>query len=180
MKIQETKISDCYLVELNILNDMRGSFIKTYHEPTFSALGLETKFDEEYYSISKKGVLRGLHFQAPPHDHTKIINCLQGEVFDVVLDLRNNSATYGEYQSFILNGSDARMLYLTSGLAHGFYVLSDEATITYMVTTVYSPEHDTGVRWDSAGIEWPDINPIISDRDNNFPHFKDFITPFKK
>ena len=180
MKIQETKISGCYLVELNIFNDMRGSFIKTYHEPTFSALGLETKFDEEYYSISKKGVLRGLHFQAPPYDHVKIINCSQGEVFDVVLDLRKYSATYGEHQSFILNASDARMLYLSSGLAHGFYVLSDEATITYKVTTVYSHENDTGVRWDSAGIEWPDINPIISDRDSNLPHLKDYITPFKK
>ena len=180
MKIQETNIAGCYLVKLNILNDARGSFVKTFHKPTFSALGLETKFDEEYYSISKKGVLRGLHFQAPPHDHVKIINCSQGEVFDVVVDLRKYSATYGEYQSFELNGSDARMLYLSSGLAHGFYVLSDEATITYKVTTVYSPEHDAGIRWDSVGIEWPDINPIISDRDSNLPSFNDFITPFKK
>ncbi|NQT23846.1 dTDP-4-dehydrorhamnose 3,5-epimerase [candidate division KSB1 bacterium] len=180
MKIQETKIAGCYLLELNILNDARGSFIKTYHEPTFGALGLETKFDEEYYSISRKGVLRGLHFQAPPHDHTKIINCSQGEVFDVVLDLRKYSTTYGEYQSFILNGSDARMLYLSPGLAHGFYVISDEATVTYKVTTVYDHDYDTGVRWDSAAIEWPDNNPIISDRDRNLPHFNDFTTPFVK
>ena len=179
MKIQKTNIAGCYLVKLNIFNDMRGSFIKTYHEPTFTALGLETKFDEEYYSISKQGVLRGLHFQAPPYDHVKVISCLQGEVFDVVLDLRINSVTYGEHQSFILNGSDARMLYISSGLAHGFYVLSDEATITYKVTTVYSPEYDAGIRWDSAGIEWPGKNPIISERDIKLIDFKDFITPFK-
>ena len=178
MKLIKTSISGCYIIQLDKTEDSRGAFVKTYHEPSFMDLGLETSFTEEYYSVSKKGVLRGLHFQAPPHAHTKIVYCTYGQVFDVVVDLRKGSKTYGMHETFNVNSEDAIMIYIPIGMAHGFYTLSETAIMMYKVSKVYSSQHDTGIQWDSANIPWPDCSPVISKRDKILPLMSEFKSPF--
>ncbi len=178
MEIRPTHIPGCLELLPKIFQDERGSFVKTFHAGLFREQGLTTDFAEEYYSWSKRGVLRGLHFQIPPQDHIKLVYCLSGAVLDVVLDVRKGSPTYGNYAQVELSAEKANMLYIPSGLAHGFYVTADHAIMQYKVTTVYSPEHDAGIRWDSAGIPWPDANPVVSKRDTDFPTLTAFKTPF--
>lgn len=179
MQIQGTAIPGCFEIIPRLLTDERGSFVKTYHHDMFHQHGLETDWREEYYSISRKGVLRGLHFQVPPHDHAKLVYCIAGRVLDAVLDLRIGSPTYQQHILFELNAETAHMLYLPKGVAHGFYTLSESATMMYKVTTVYAAECDSGILWSSVGIPWPDKTPIVSARDNAFPVFADFrANPF--
>lgn len=179
MKILSTAIPGCFELIPKILTDQRGSFIKTYQRELFERAGLETDWREEYYSTSNKGVLRGLHFQLPPHDHVKLVYCTAGAVLDVVLDLRVGSPAFGTHVRFGLDGADARMIYLPKGCAHGFYTLSATATMMYKVSTVYAPDHDAGILWNSAGIEWPDAAPIMSERDKTFPTLANFAAnPF--
>src|SRR5581483_7390979 len=140
--------------------------------------GLRTDFAEEYYTVSHVRVLRGLHFQVPPHDHAKLVYCAAGRVLDVALDLRVGSPAFGRHVRAELSAADGNALYLPPGLAHGFYVLEAPALMVYNQTSVYAREHDAGVRWDSAGIPWPDADPILSDRDRSFPALADFRTPF--
>lgn len=178
MNINHTVIPGCAEITPKPLRDERGSFVKTFQQKLFSGLGLRTAFAEEYYSWSRHRVLRGLHFQTPPHDHVKLVYCVSGSVIDVVLDVRTGSPTYGRHVQVELSADKANMLYIPSGLAHGFYVTGDHAIMLYKVTTEYSPEHDSGIRWDSAGIPWPDAHPIISKRDSAFPGLTDFASPF--
>lgn len=166
--LKKTSIEGCYILEPKIFKDNRGTFIKTFHRNIFEQNNLETNFKEEYYSVSPKGVLRGMHFQTPPHDHVKLVYCVAGKVLDAVIDLRVSSSTYGKFELFSLDGNNSNMLYIPKGLAHGFYVESESAIMMYKVSTVYHPENDTGIRWDSVGIPWPDVKPIISERDLSF------------
>lgn len=165
-------------IQPRIFKDQRGSFIKTFHRDLFRERGLNIDWVEEYYSVSQKGVLRGMHFQLPPYDHEKLVYCTSGIVFDAVVDLRNGSPTFGQHVSITLSADMANMIYIPKGLAHGFYTLSEAATVMYKVATVYAPEHDTGIRWDSAGISWPSNDPIISDRDRKFIKLNVFKSPF--
>jgi len=176
--VNATKMPGCFEIVPDIFTDERGLFVKTFHCDQFAALGFQTVFVEEYYSRSHKYVLRGLHFQTPPLDHTKLVCCLDGEVFDAVVDLRVGSPTYGCYQTFSLSAAKANMLYIPPGIAHGFAVMSDDALLLYKVTTVYSPEHDSGILWNSVGIPWPSSDPVISKRDKGFPPFAEFASPF--
>ncbi len=178
MNIIQTRIHGCFEIQPDIHRDNRGTFIKTFHESAFKESGLTTSFAEEYHSLSKKGVLRGLHFQIPPHDHIKVIYAASGKIFDAIVDLRVGSPTYGEHAIFELSDENASLLYLPSGIAHGFYVLSDYALVMYKVTTTYAPEHDTGILWNSVGIPWPDTSPIMSERDKTFPSLDEFDNPF--
>lgn len=178
MKIRESKINGCCEILPAKFNDIRGTFVKVFHEEIFREKGLVVNYAEDYYSVSCKGVLRGLHFQLPPRDHTKLVYCPQGRVIDVIVDLRKESKTYGAYEIFDLNSEQANAIYIPAGLAHGFFVLSDQAILVYKVTTVYSPEHDSGILWNSLDIPWPSDNPIISGRDTNFPRFSEFLSPF--
>jgi len=179
LTIKKSKIRGCYELLPEVHVDARGAFIKTYHKEIFERYHLKTDFSEEYYSISRKGVLRGMHFQIPPHDHVKVVYCVFGEVMDVIVDIRANSPTYGQFDMFTLNAEDRNMLYIPEGLAHGFYVVSDKAVLMYKVTTVYSPEHDTGILWNSVGIPWMDNHPLVSERDNKFQRFEGFVSPFQ-
>lgn len=178
MEILKTTLNDCWELKPRIFKDDRGSLIKTFHEDTFVSLGLATDFKEEYYSVSKKGVLRGLHFQIPPQDHVKCVTCISGKIFDVVVDLRKESSTYKSHFTIELSSEKGNMLYIPKGFAHGFYVLSDEAIFLNRTTTVYSPEHDTGIKWDSCGIEWPNSNPILSEKDIALIEMDKFKSPF--
>ena len=178
MKLLDCKIPGCFEIIPNIHRDGRGSFVKTFHAPTFEKLGLCTDFVEEYYSVSHRGVIRGMHFQLPPHDHVKVVYCTSGTVMDVAVDLRKGSPAYGEHLVFELSAKKANMVYLPKGVAHGFCALSKSATMVYKVSTVYAPDSDSGIRWDSMGVDWPIENPIVSDRDSSFPALAEFDSPF--
>lgn len=168
---KETSIPGCFVLTPKVHEDERGKFVKTFHAPDFQELGLETDFKEEYYSVSKKGVLRGLHFQKPPHDHVKMVYCAEGRVFDVVLDIRRDSRMYGKHVSFELSMEKCNILYLPKGVAHGFYTLSKSAIMMYKVSSVYSPEFDSGILWNSVEIKWPSANPVVSKRDASLRAF---------
>ena len=179
LTVKETRIPECYQLFPKIYNDIRGAFIKTYHKEVFIEYGLNEKYEEMYYSVSKKNVLRGMHFQLPPFEHFKLVYCVHGNVKDAVIDLRVGSPTYGQYEMFVLTDERGNMIYVPPGLAHGFYVLSDSAILIYNVSTMYSEEHDYGILWNSCGIPWGNINPIISSRDSSFLNFNKFKSPFK-
>lgn len=129
--IIETKIPGCFVLKPAVFQDERGSFVKTFHEQVFAANKLETNFAEEYYSVSFKNVLRGLHFQLPPKEHTKVVYCVLGAVMDVVVDLRVGSSSYGKFEIFEVSGENGNMIYVPPGLAHGFYVTSEKAIMMY-------------------------------------------------
>ncbi|MEO5367540.1 MAG: dTDP-4-dehydrorhamnose 3,5-epimerase [Magnetococcus sp. WYHC-3] len=158
--------------------DARGSFVKMQQRSWFDACGLESDFRESYFSVSHDRVIRGMHFQAPPHDHAKLITVVQGKIVDVVLDLRRSSPTYGQHCAIELSAADGLSLYVSRGLAHGFAVLEGDATVNYLVTTEYAPDQDMGVRYDSFGYCWPVTDPILSGRDRALPPFSRFTTPF--
>jgi dTDP-4-dehydrorhamnose 3,5-epimerase len=179
MKIDQTNIPGCVEIYPDILRDNRGAFVKTFHEGFFTDHGLTTRFAEEYYTCSHRGVLRGLHFQTPPMELVKMVTCVSGRVFDAVVDLRIGSPAYGKYLTFELSAEAGNMLYLPAGLAHGFQVASLEAVLLYKVTAVYSPAHDSGIRWDSAAIPWPEDDRIISKRDSLFSPLSEYKSPFR-
>lgn len=174
-----TGIAGCFELDTAIMRDKRGSFVKTFHQAMFEEQGLETQFAEEFYSFSGARVLRGLHFQLPPADHLKIVYCVDGSVLDIVMDLRVGSPSYGKYHACTLSGENARLLYIPTGLAHGFYVTGTHAMMMYKVTTTHSPAHDSGILWNSAGIPWPDEDPVISDRDRALVPLEEFQSPFR-
>ncbi len=167
------------LISPKILDDTRGRFIKTFHTGFFQELGLPVDWCEEFYSISKKGVLRGMHYQASPKEHHKMIYCLSGQIFDVILDLRDGSPTYGSFVSIEMSAENGEILIIPPGFAHGFCALSDEVIMQYKVNSIYSPEHDTGILWNSFGCSWPYDRPIISDRDTKLLPLSSINPPFK-
>lgn len=178
MEITETVLAGCYELKPIVRADIRGRFIKTFQIPIFHNMGLVTDFAEEYYSVSMRDVIRGMHFQVPPADGEKLVYCVEGKIFDVVLDLRSNSRTYGRYFSCFLDCEEGHMLYIPKGMAHGFCVLSKKAIMMYKAASLYSPVHDKGIRWDSVGIPWPVESPVLSERDKLFPALQDFVSPF--
>lgn len=179
LSLAKTGIGGCWEVQPRVFEDSRGSFVKVFNKDLFNSLGLETNFCEEYYSHSSKGVIRGLHFQTPPADHVKVVYCVQGTVFDVVLDLRVGSPTYGQSATFQLSAERGNFLYIPKGLAHGFCVTSNRATLVYKVSSGYSPAHDQGVLWSSLDIKWPCSKPIVSSRDSSFQPVSMFESPFR-
>jgi dTDP-4-dehydrorhamnose 3,5-epimerase len=167
--IHPTGIDGCLEIVSHLRCDARGRFVKTFHAEWFRNHGLQTEFVEQYYSSSARRVLRGLHFQKPPAQHVKLVYCVDGEVLDAIVDLRPGSSTYGRHILVPLSAERANMLYLPGGVAHGFYVLSDMATLVYSVSSVYDSVCDAGIHWASAGIDWPDQDPIVSERDAKLP-----------
>jgi len=178
-EITKGKIAGVRLLRPMVRRDLRGSFVKIVHDDIFATHGISARFAEQYYSVSANNVLRGLHFQTPPHDHHKLVTCMEGAVFDVVVDLRQGSPSYGRHESFELDGARGDSVFVPTGCAHGFYVRAKSATVFYNVGTVHAPAHDTGIRWDSAGIEWPSDKPLVSGRDAALAAFVDFETPFR-
>ena len=178
IQVKETGLDGCLVVEFDLLKDIRGSFTKIFHEPMFESCGLPTHFEEEYISTSHKGVLRGLHFQVPPKAHGKLVYCSYGEVLDVAVDLRKSSSTYGKHVMVPLGADKGCATYLPEGFAHGFYTLSDTAVIVCCQTGVFDAAADCGIMWDSAGIGWPDMHPVLSDKDQNHVRLENFDSPF--
>lgn len=179
MEFIGNSIPGCYEVVIDDFHDSRGDFFKTYHIDLFRKKGLETNWREEYFSTSKKNVIRGMHFQTPPADHDKLITCLSGSVIDVIVDLRKKSPMFKKHIALHLKASTKnRMLYIPKGCAHGFLSLENNTLMHYKVSTVYSPENDKGILWNSFGFEWNTSNPIISNRDNCHPSINEFNSPF--
>jgi dTDP-4-dehydrorhamnose 3,5-epimerase len=177
-KLLNTSLQDCFEIINKNNSDNRGKFVKIFHEPEFNKLGIEVDFKEDYYSISKKNVIRGLHFQLPNMEHNKLVFCLHGHVLDVVVDLRVGSPTFGKCHTAELKYDNFKSIYIPKGFAHGFRALSNECIVVYKVSTIYSPYHDSGIFWNSVDVDWQIKNPIISERDLNFVKFNNFKSPF--
>ena len=135
-------------------------------------------FAETYYSVSERHVLRGMHFQVPPQQHAKLVYCVQGAVLDVTVDLRRDSLSFGRSFSIELDGDDPCGIYIPEGFAHGFLTLSAQAILSYFVTSIYAPDCDSGIRWNSIGFDWPQRDVILSERDAGFLAIADFESPF--
>ncbi len=174
----ETVLPGVRLLRPVVRGDARGRFVKIMHRDFFTAHGMSADYAEQYYSVSAQGVVRGLHFQLPPHHHHKLVACLSGEVRDVVLDLRRASATYGRHVTLELSGARGECVYIPSGCAHGFAVRAGPALLLYDVGSIHAPSHDSGLRWDSAGIDWGVAAPVVSESDAALPALRDFVSPF--
>lgn len=178
MKLLSTGFADLYLLETPQPADARGEFRKVFNSDFFLAHGLEVEMKEFYYSVSRKNVIRGMHFQLPPFDHAKLVYVSQGCITDVVIDLRKHSATYGRYFTTELTASDQRALYIPRGFAHGFLCRAEGTFVHYAQTSGYSPSHDSGIAYDSFGFDWGVRSPIVSARDLSFVKMENFQSPF--
>ncbi|HEY8803663.1 MAG TPA: dTDP-4-dehydrorhamnose 3,5-epimerase [Clostridium sp.] len=168
-KFIETSIKDLYIIEPTVFGDNRGYFMETYNYDEFKEAGLDMVFVQDNESKSKKGVLRGLHFQRE-YSQGKLVRVLSGEVFDVAVDLRKGSETYGKWQGVLLSGENKRQFYVPEGFAHGFLVTSEEAEFVYKCTNLYHPEVEGSIAWDDSdiGVEWPLDNiaeVLLSEKD---------------
>lgn len=164
-------IPEVILVEAQSFGDHRGFFMETYKRSAFEANGIPELFVQDNFSHSVQGVLRGLHYQKHPHAQGKLVMALHGTIFDVAVDIRMGSPTYGQWVGTELSAQNCRMLYIPEGFAHGFCVLSETATFTYKVTSEYASEADRGIRWDdpAIGIDWPIAEPLLSAKDAQLP-----------
>lgn len=178
MDIKKTTLAGCFEIAPKIIEDDRGRFVKPWHIDEFKTCGLYFDVLEEYYSISKKEVIRGMHFQTPPKATKKLVTCLDGAVWDVVIDLRKSSPTYQQHIGIELSAKKGNMLYIPEGFAHGFCVLSQEATMLYLCSEMHAPENDAGIHWNSAGIKWPATLPVVSAKDDQLTPLNQFDNPF--
>lgn len=177
----ETAIPDVRIIEPKKYGDARGYFMETYRESDFRAAGLDYRFVQDNQSKSKKGVLRGLHFQKN-HPQAKLVRCIEGEVFDVCVDLRANSPTFGHWVGVVLSAEKGNQFMIPRGFAHGFLVLSETATFCYKCDEIYHPEDEGGIIWNDPdiGIEWKlDGDPILSEKDRRHPTIRETGAVFK-
>lgn len=178
MELDPLPIAGCFIVLAPAFEDERGGFVKSFHVDTFERLGLRTDWREDYFTTSRLGVVRGMHFQVPPAEHAKLVFCVAGEVLDVVLDIRAGSSTYGKACGVSLSPESGRGVYIPEGCAHGFLSRSENSVMYYKVTSVHSPAEDSGIAWDSFDFDWPVQTPILSPRDAAHPRLTDFASPF--
>jgi len=167
-----------YLLDPFHHSDDRGEFVKTFHAGQVNEFGRSFEFREEFYSISHKNVLRGMHFQLPPHQHQKIVYCLTGSILDVLVDLRQSEPTYGKSLRFELSAANRLVLWIPPGMAHGFLSREDKTCVIYKTDHEYALESDSGIRWDSIDFSWKVDSPIVSARDRSFLKLTDFESPF--
>lgn len=179
IRFTECRLPGCYVLEFPNFRDHRGLFVKTFQRSAFEQRGMECDFGETFYTVSGANVLRGMHFQVPPADHAKLVYCISGAIFDVALDLRVGSPTYGEHETYELNEDSHNALYLPRGMAHGFFTRSAPAVVVYQVTSEHSIPQDKGIRWDTFGAKWPLSVPVVSSRDEGLIPFEQFESPFR-
>lgn len=179
-KFNRLAISDVIVIEPEVCMDERGFFMETYKFSEFAGFGIRERFVQDNHSKSAHAVLRGLHYQKYPKAQAKLVQIIQGEIFDVAVDIRKGSLTFGHWVSVMLSAEKKRMLYVPVGFAHGFCVLSKIAKVSYKVTEEYSPEHDGGIIWNDPdiAISWPIKNPIISKKDATYPRLKEVDAGF--
>ncbi|AFZ70672.1 dTDP-4-dehydrorhamnose 3,5-epimerase [Caldisphaera lagunensis DSM 15908] len=171
----KTSVDNVYIIRPKVFEDNRGYFMETFEKRSFS--NLDFNVIQENQSYSRKGVLRGLHFQKGKFAQAKIVRVIKGEIFDVAVDIRPDSKTFKKYVSAILSDKNKEMLYIPRGFAHGFEVLSDEAIVVYLVDNFYSPENEGGIIWNDKdiNIDWPIKEPILSKKDSSWPTLKQFL-----
>lgn len=172
--VTETNLDGVVIVEPRVFKDDRGFFIETYNQRDAEAAGLPVTFVQDNHSFSTRGVLRGLHFQYPQWQG-KLVRVASGEIFDVAVDIRPGSATFGRWEGVVLSRDNQRQLYVPPGYAHGFCVVSDTADVLYKCTSLYEPGQDRGVRWNDPdiGIDWPISDPVMSEKDARAPLLRD-------
>jgi dTDP-4-dehydrorhamnose 3,5-epimerase len=181
MEFIETSLKGAYLIKPKIFRDERGFFVETWNEKLFAENGISAKFIQDNHSMSvKKGVLRGLHFQKPPHTQAKLVRVTRGKVFDVIVDIRKDSPTFGKWEGFEISAEDMNMLFVPRGFAHAYCTLEDNTEFLYKVDNFYAPESDSGIIWNdpTLNISWPVEEPTLSEKDAKLQNFKDFISPF--
>ena len=174
MEFHSTRLRDAYLIQLQPARDQRGFFARTFCVEEFASLGLETSYPQHSISFSaRKGTLRGMHYQREPRSEAKVVRCVSGVILDVIIDIRPDSPTYRHWQEFELSSANGRQLYIPKGFAHGFQTLSDQAEVSYLISTPYAPELATGIRHDDPafGISWPLAVTEISEKDLHWPNF---------
>ena len=173
------EIEDVVLIEPKIFEDNRGFFMESYKKSEFYANGIDVEFNQDNHSRSSKGVLRGLHYQASPYGQAKIVRCTRGKIYDVAVDIRPNSKTFGKYVKVELSEENKFMLYIPIGFAHGFVALSEKVELIYKASGEYNPNADRGILWsdNDINIDWGiDFDPIISEKDKFQPLLKDINT----
>ncbi len=177
MEFIETKLRGAFLIRPKVFQDERGFFLESYSEKVFAEKGIDVHFVQDNHSLSvKKGVLRGLHFQKPPFAQAKLVRVTRGAVYDVIVDLRRNSPTFGQWQEFELTAKNFQMLFIPRGFGHGFCTLEENTEFIYKVDNIYAPEADSGIIWNdpTLKIDWPVENPILSEKDGKLGKFTDF------
>lgn len=181
MEFEKTSLGGAYLIKPKVFTDERGFFMETYSAKKCKEAGIEAEFVQDNHSLSvTKGVLRGLHFQHPPHAQAKLVRVTKGAVYDVIVDLRKDSSTFGKWAGFELSAENAYQLFVPRGFAHGFCTLEDYTEFQYKCDNFYAPESEGGIMWNDPdlGIYWPLANPILSEKDAKAQRFSEFHSPF--
>lgn len=172
LKLIETKLNDAFLIEVNVFGDHRGFFMESYNKKLFAEHGINMEFIQDNHALSQQaGTLRGLHYQLNPYAQTKLVRATRGAIYDVIVDIRKGSPTYGQWQGFTLSAENKLQLLVPRGFAHGYCTLEENTEVQYKVDNWYSPDHDRGIAWDdpSLNIDWPVKNPILSAKDQQHP-----------
>ena len=171
---ESTALAGVVIIVPKLFGDSRGFLMETFKRSEFEAAGLDLTLVQENHSLSSAGTLRGLHYQREPKAQGKLVRVIRGEVFDVAVDIRPGSSTYGGWVGVTLSDANRKSIYIPPGFAHGFCVVSPEAEVIYKTTEEYAPDHEQGIRWDdpALGISWPVTAPILSERDKHWPPFK--------
>jgi dTDP-4-dehydrorhamnose 3,5-epimerase len=182
MEFEKTTLEGAFLIKPKVFEDQRGFFLESYSKEKFKQAGIDADFVQDNHSMStQKGVLRGLHFQKPPHAQTKLVRVTKGSVFDVVVDLRKDSKTFGKWEGFKLSAENKLMLLVPRGFAHGFCTLENNTEFMYKVDGFYAPEADSGIIWNDSrlNIKWPlQREPIVSEKDAKLQTFEKLNSPF--
>ncbi len=176
MQVKKLKLADALLLEPVVHGDHRGFFMESFNESTMHGLDINYKFIQDNHSLSAEpGVLRGMHYQLNPKVQTKLIRVISGAIYDVIVDIRKESPTFGQWEGFILSEFNKRQLLVPQGFAHGFCTLVPNTQVIYKVDEYYSPEHDRGIAWNdpALAIDWPVSSPILSDKDTRHPLLQD-------
>ncbi|UKJ81803.1 dTDP-4-dehydrorhamnose 3,5-epimerase [Priestia megaterium] len=172
MNVIKTKFEDAVLIEPKVFGDHRGFFTESYNKEMFQQNGIDIDFIQDNHSLSQQpGTLRGMHYQLNDKAQTKLVRVTRGAIYDVIVDIRKGSPTYGEWQGFILSADNKRQLLVPKGFAHGFCTIVENTEVQYKVDELYSPEHDRGIAWNdpALNIDWPFNNPVLSDKDTKHP-----------
>ena len=177
-KIVKNFLGGAKLIETPKFKDERGFFYKTYNYEEFKKISLNFKPEEQFFSVSNKNVLRGMHFQTKEYAHDKLVSCLSGKVLDVIVDLRINSEYYKNVISLELDSRNPHSLYIPTGFAHGFVSLQDNSLMQYLTSRVYNQSFDQGVHWKSINFNWPNEEYLVSERDSNHPYIEDLKCEF--
>jgi len=180
MDFNKTELEGVYVIDNFSATDIRGNFVKTFNQELFKDTSIQFEIAESFFSISKQDVIRGMHFQLPPEDHSKLVYVPVGAIIDVIVDLRVNSQTYKNFITVELSSVNRKSVYIPKGFAHGFKSLKDNTVTVYNVSSVYNPTLDSGILYNSLDFNWDVKEPIVSKRDKTFQDIKNFKSPFRK